>query len=662
MRFNPVATLLASALLAQTGAAGAATDSPAPATEASTAHTLPAADTAHTLDAADVNAWLDGFMPYALATGDIAGAVVMVVKDGQVVTGRGFGYADVDAQKPVTPDGTLFRPGSVSKLLTWTAVMQQVEAGKLNLDADVNTYLDFQIPPRDGQPVTLRNLMTHTPGFEETAKHLFVQDASQIPTLGDTLKRWVPERMYPPGKVPAYSNYGAALAGYIVERVSGEPFDKYIEHHILQPLGMEHSTFTQPLPKDLEAGMSKGYPRASEPAKPYELVGPAPAGSLAATGADMARFMIAHLQDGQLGSARILSAQTARLMHTQANMPTPPFPGMALGFYRDDRNGHVVIAHGGDTEVFHSDLHLFLDDGVGLYISMNSLGKEAAAAGLRNLLFQEFADRYFPAPRTDKLPTLPTARADAARVAGNYWASRRSDSNFLRIASLAGQLRVAALPDGTLSTPLVSTPGGAGRKWREVGPNLWEQVGGRTLLRFHVVDGQVEHFTMDEVPAIEIFQKVPTAFNARWNVPLFMFSAAVLLITVLMWPTAALVRRHYGRAFPLQGRAASFSRALKWIALVDLLVIGGWLAVLSLLAGHIALLNDPLNPWLHLLHLLGVIALLGAIVGILNAVHVWRDARRGWWSRAGSVLVAVACLDVAWLILLLRLLGPSTNF
>ena len=119
------------------------------------------------LTKADVDSWLDGLIPYALSVGDVAGAVVVVVKDGQVLTERGFGLADVKSRKPVDPERTLFRPGSVSKLFTWTAVMQQVEAGKLDLDADINTYLDFKIPPRDGKPITLRNLMTHTPGFGE---------------------------------------------------------------------------------------------------------------------------------------------------------------------------------------------------------------------------------------------------------------------------------------------------------------------------------------------------------------------------------------------------------------------------------------------------------------------------------------------------------------
>src|SRR5215472_2006149 len=118
------------------------------------------------ITAEDLNAWLDGYLPYALATGDIAGTVVVVVKDGQIVTERGYGFSDVEKRKPVDPKLTLFRPGSVSKLFTWTAVMQMVEQGKIDLDADVNTYLDFKIPPRSGNPVTVRDLLTHRPGFE----------------------------------------------------------------------------------------------------------------------------------------------------------------------------------------------------------------------------------------------------------------------------------------------------------------------------------------------------------------------------------------------------------------------------------------------------------------------------------------------------------------
>src|SRR5690348_9491342 len=182
--------------------------SPTPATSAP-------AEGAHDLTKADVDAWLDGYMAYALKAGGIPGAVVVVVKDGQPLTMRGFGYSDLKAQKPVDPELTLFRPGSVSKLFTWTAVMQLVQAGKLNLDADANTYLDFKIPPRDGKPITLRNLMTHTPGFAETVKYLIVFGKNKPVPLRQALVRSIPDRIYDPGAMPAYSNYGASVAGYI---------------------------------------------------------------------------------------------------------------------------------------------------------------------------------------------------------------------------------------------------------------------------------------------------------------------------------------------------------------------------------------------------------------------------------------------------------------
>ena len=203
---------------------------PAPAPQAATVPpaAAPAAAAPVALTADDLNAWLDGYMPYALHTGDIAGAVVAVVKDGQIVTERGYGYADVEKRTPVDPKLTLFRPGSVSKLFTWTAVMQQVEAGKIDLDADVNQYLDFKIPARDGKPVTMRQLMQHVAGFEEQAKGI-MSDDPKSPGFEALLKQWVPERVFAPGSTPAYSNYGASLAGYIVQRVSGESFDDYLE-------------------------------------------------------------------------------------------------------------------------------------------------------------------------------------------------------------------------------------------------------------------------------------------------------------------------------------------------------------------------------------------------------------------------------------------------
>src|SRR5262245_48494785 len=212
----------------------------------------PAPTAAHPLTAQDVEAFLEGLIPAEIERNDIAGATVAIVKDGKLLFAKGYGYADVAKHTPVSAEETLFRPGSVSKLFTWTAVMQLVEQGKLDLDRDVNEYLDFKIPATYAEPITLRHLMTHTPGFEEAIKDLFVPDASQLKPLRDYLTNHIPRRIFPPGKIPAYSNYATALAGYIVERVSGKPYNEYIRDEILLALGMNRSTFVQPLPAELE--------------------------------------------------------------------------------------------------------------------------------------------------------------------------------------------------------------------------------------------------------------------------------------------------------------------------------------------------------------------------------------------------------------------------
>ena len=361
-------------------------DAPQPVTPV----TPPGAASGRPLTGADLDAWLDGFVPYALGAGDIAGAVVVVVKDGRVLTQRGYGYADVASRRPVDPERTLFRPGSVSKLITWTAVMQQVEAGRIDLDADINRYLDFRIPPLDGKPITMRQALTHTAGFEDRAKHLITYDPAQVYALDAYLKLWTPRRIFAPGTTPAYSNWGTTLAGYVVQRVSGVSFDDYVDRRIFQPLGMTRSTFRQPLPARLRPLMSTGYSRASEEPKGFEFVNPAPAGSMAASGADMARFMISHLN----GGAGLMRPETAQLMHRTATNILPSLNRMALGFFETNANGRRVIGHLGDLQAFHTALHILPAENVGIYLSVNSGGKEGASSTIRAAFFQDFMDRY----------------------------------------------------------------------------------------------------------------------------------------------------------------------------------------------------------------------------------------------------------------------------
>ncbi|MBA3521510.1 MAG: beta-lactamase family protein [Gemmatimonadales bacterium] len=614
------------------------------------------------LDRDDVEPWLDGYLPYALQRGDIAGAVVVVVKDGKVLLQTGYGHADVEARKPVDPQVTLFRPGSVSKLFTWTAVMQLVEQGKLELDRDVNRYLDFTIPHAFGAPVTLRHLMTHTAGFEEVNKNVITTDSSGAMPLGAFVKEWVPVRIFPPGRIPAYSNYAAALAGYIVQRASGQPFEDYIERHIFAPLGMEHSTFRQPLTAPLEATMAKGYEVASGEPTPFETVIPGPAGSLSATGEDIGRFMIAHLQRGRYGARQILQPETARTMHTSALTILPAVNRMVLGFYETNRNGRRVIAHAGDTYAFHSDLHLFIDDGVGIYISMNSAGSEEASGAIRSALFEQFADRYLPGPAATGRVDPETAMAHAELIAGIYDNSRRSVSNFFSVLSLLGPAVVTVNEDTTISLGLLTGLGGEPKRWRESAPFVWREVDGKGVLAARVESGKVMMLSGDEVSPFMMFLPTPWWRSPGWLAPLFSLAVAPLLLPLVLWPVAALVRRRYGVPFPLAGRDALAHRVMRLAAVGSLIVLAAWSATFMSMLSDPSMLTSESDPWLLLLQLLSLVVLTGATAAALwHAWVVWSGKRR-WQARLWSVLLALASATVLYVALAFKLIAFDVNY
>jgi CubicO group peptidase (beta-lactamase class C family) len=617
------------------------------------------------LTRADLEAWLDGFMPYALENGDIAGSVVVVVKDGQVLLQKGYGYSDLAKRTPVDPEATLFRPGSISKLFTWTAVMQLVEQGKLDLDADVNKYIDFQIPALEGKPVTLRQVMTHTTGLEEQIRGLIASNEKEITPLGEALKHWVPERIHQPGATPAYSNYATAMAGYIVQRVSGEPFDQYIDRHILAPLGMRHSSFSQPLQPNLLKQVSRGYERASEgKARPYEFISLAPAGSLAATGSDMGRFMIAHLQNGAFGDTRILGADTAVKMHSTGQASVGPLNRMMLGFYETTMNGHRAISHGGDTQWFHSDLQLFLDDGVGVFVSVNSAGREGASGHIRSALMEEFTDRYLPGPKPSGAGvSAADAKLHARQIAGTYLSSRRPESNFMSLVYLLGPTKVSVNEDGTISVPMFANASGAPKKWREIAPYVWQDAGGGgDRLAADVADGKVTRFSAEPYASIMVFERMPWWHSPVLLLSLLVFGLAVLALTVLAWPISALVRRHYGAPYKLQGADA---RAHRTIRIVSLVVLATMLAMLGLVLSMMSSfeLMGPGSDWMIVaLRLLATVAFpVGAVLALRNAWQVLRSRRRvlakGW-----AVVLALACVALLWVGIVCHVIGYSANY
>jgi len=622
---------------------------PIPASIASTpkdspAVPVPATAGSHTLDKDDLRRWLDGLLPYALKSGDIAGAVVAVVKDGNVVLEQGYGYSDAAKKTPMDAGGTLVRAGSTSKLFTWTAVMQLVQQGKIDLKRDINSYLDFKITSASGRPITMLDLMNHRAGFEEGLKDILAIDPHRLQSTETYLKTHPRPVLFPPGEVPAYSNYGAALAGYIVQRVSGEPFDSYVEHHIFQPLGMAHSTFTQPLPERFTPEMSQGYQTASSAPQAYELIIPAPAGSLATTAADMTRFMLAHLQEGRLGDSEMLDPQTTKLMHSPSETSIPGFSTMAHGFFYETRNGRALIGHGGDTVVFHTECDLLPQDGVGIFYNFNSRGRDGAVYGLRKALLDQFMDRYFPAPAAQELPKLPSAAADAQRIAGRYESSRRVEHGFLAVFYLLQQTSIAANGDGTITTPRSLEPGDA--TFQEVAPDVWRESDGQRQLALRTVSG-VKTVVDSEDPT-SVLQAVPLRRSAALNLTVLIGSFVILVLTLILWPVRWLTRRQY-RA---PAESAEVRRLRRWVGIavaIHALYLSVWMAVLKpVLNVELWVYSTGFDPVVRALQLAGLLVVAAAVVGVWCLWRLSRLQASVWaWLRNG--VLAAALIGIVWI-------------
>ena len=609
------------------------------------------------MTASDVSAFIDGILPEQLAREDIAGAVVLVVKDGKVLFAKGYGFADGDRKTPILPDGTLFRPASISKLFTWTAVMQQVEQGKLDLDRDVNDYLDFKIPATYPKPITLRNLMTHTPGFEESAKDSWVGSAEDIKPLGDYLKAHVPARIYPPGTTPAYSNYGAALAGYIVERVSGQPYDDYIEQHIFLPLGMQHSTFREPLPEVLKPMMSNGYTVASAPPKPFEMMLDVPAGSSSLTAVDISHFMIAHLQDGKYENVQILRPETARLMHSRQFANLQEMNAMALGFYEETRNGHRIIGHAGDLLCFHSDLHLIPDAGVGFFVSYNSMGKGEIRP--RTAVWRAFLDRYFPYDPPAGVAVANPAQ-DAKEVSGSYMVSRRFQTNILSVITLLGEAKVSPGSDNTITVSVLKGMNGKPMRFREIGPLQFREVDDQERVGFKRDDSGRLIMVID-FPFM-VFQRTYWYQSSAFNLFVMGGALLVLALTLLLWPVVYFVRRHYGRALNLSPKLRKLRVWTRVLCAVDLLFLITFATIVSLAEKYFQILSSRMDPWLHLLQIVGWIGVLGTVIMLWNAIESWRYRERGAWSKLGDTLIVLAAVGFSWFVVTWNMLHWNLTY
>lgn len=628
-------------------------------------------------DGRELEAFMDGYFAQQLESYKIPGATVSVVKDGEVLFTKGYGQADVAKDEPVVADETLFRVGSVSKLFTSTAVMQLVEEGKLDLDKDVNRYLDdVEIPDTyPGRPVTLRNLLTHTAGFEQEFTGTGARGAADFEPLGEYLSGIdVPARVRPPGEVTAYSNYGMALAGRVVEEASGMPFARYVEENITGPLGMDGTTAAQPPAPRLRDRLSTGYKvEGGEPAAgSFEFIEEAPAGSVSSTATDMARFMIAQLQNGRYGDARILDEATAREMQTRQFSNDGRLNGMGLGFYEQTVNGERAIAHGGNTPLFHSLLTLLPEENVGIFVSYNSYGEGGDRAEYE--LQKALMDRYYPGPPAPAAEdpaegaSVEGASGDAERVAGSYRSTRGNLTSLEKVFALLGPASVTANEDGSITTSGVMKQDltATEQRWVQDGPMVFRAEGSDERLAFREGEGRATYLATDADPT-SAYEKVPSYGSARLHLGLLGCNLAVFLLTALVWPAGALTSRWYGRRYrKLHGEwggkpereagGARLARPLAWAFSALALLLAG--AVVLAATNPLEILFYDDSPVLAAVRVLPYPVAALAVGVIVFAALSWKRRYWGLLGRAHYSLVALAALTFIALLGYYNLLGP----
>ena len=606
-------------------------------------------------DAAALESFFNPIFEQEMARRNIPGAVCILVGDGRVLFQKGYGVVDSETKRPVDIERTVFRLASVSKVFTAVAVMQLVEQGRLDLHRDVNAYLKkLQLPATYPEPVTLDHLLTHTAGFDDRYLGMGARNDAELPALGDYLARNMPPRVMPPGRYFSYSNHGFALAGHIVEEISGMPFPEYARRFIFEPLGMTRSTFV--LTPGWLPTLVTGYMDFRGTRSPVVVDAPqtVPASSLASTAPDMARFMIALLQLGRFGDRRILGETAASDMMATHFTQRHGLPGRAYALEERFENGFRVLEHGGHIWGCISEMILIPDKNVGLFMSYNT-----QEVGMDNVVCNAFYERFFPAAPEPAAWTLaPGWEARRDGIGGYFRINRYTRTTFLKFGTIATEVaqEIRLRPGqtrGTLQLDYLDTLGrthSAGYlvevepdfyrrvdRRRGADPRDWQfTIKGRVALERDDA-GQVSHVFIDG----RAFERM------RWfeERPVFLAGVVLSLLLPLSWLLAAPIRRLIRSAAGSASQTALAHRTARLLTLtaaVQFVFIAGFAAFLWFITPNEVGYGPPpvLIPLLSLTFLIfGGTCLMAA--GIIVS---WV---RGWWGLAQRIHATLATMGLA---------------
>ncbi|MFU8867922.1 serine hydrolase domain-containing protein [Natronococcus sp.] len=483
---------------------------------------------------------VDRLIESAMDEHDVAGASVAVVEGDELVHAEGYGDADAAAETPVDPNETSFMVGSVAKLTVWTAVMQGVENGDLELDEPVGTYLEnYSVEGED--EVTLEQLGTHTPGYEDRLQGLFVDDYAKAADWEPKLERELPAHVRPAGETVAYSNHGTGLAALVVQEAVGEPFEESVDREVFDPLAMEGATFEQPVPDELEP-VSQGHVPTEDGFETDDpvIVGVPPAGSMSATATDMGNFAIAALQDGAFEDEQVLETESAEAMLEQRATNHPDVGGVGYGYMLGERGGEALAWHTGGTEYFNTLFGLFPEHDVALYASFNTAG---SGAGLADVL-DGFIEQRFDGDAGDgSLEPDPDTADRAAEYEGEY-RSTAFQTTPEKLVGLADAYHVSVTDEGylELGSPLL----GGETRWVELEPGVFapdpDEDDAMLTSRLAIEDGTL----YTDAPAAP-YEAVSWYETATVQLGLAVVALGTVLSTLVVWPISAYRNRRWGR-------------------------------------------------------------------------------------------------------------------
>lgn len=577
---------------------------------------------------------------------DLPGASVAVVTDGAVTMTDGFGVADRDTQTQVEAT-TPFRIGSVSKPVVWTAVSRLVERGDLDLETPVSTYIDDEYVSWE-DPVTLADLATHSAGFESTNHGMWYADLDDVGSLTDHLYP-MPAQVRPPGTVGSYTNHGPALAGHVVEAVTGMSFAAAMDHLLLEPAGMDQSSFHQPPAPELLDAHASAHGSSSAVDGKFAGLGIAPAGALSASADSMARFMQLHLNDGRVDGEQVVSGNALGRMHQQWFTNHEALPGSALGLMEGSRGDVRILSHNGGTPGgFASNMVLVPELGFGLFVSYNSGDAATPREAVPADIFDEiFGEPDVDAPAPDGQPTR------ASELSGTYRVLSRPETTHDSFISTiqATKVDVSVADDGAL----LVDKGDEETRWVEIEPLLFQEEETGKRLAFGEDGGSVRYlFVGGTLTALE---RLSWEESARLHALVALGALLGLGSGATVWSPSreeGQSRREWLRSLRTdRSRAAKFSVHAAGIAFLTFVVA----TVVYLFWDPFALLSDPNIVY----RLLFAAPLLGAVASLAATglcAHVWLSGEWRLRTRVHYTVVALSALVMTGFLWYWNLLLP----